>query len=1012
MKRTALLLITLVAPLLFVGVGGGVPLFGGFGGGTLFAAAPSNVDDMLEQYEQARGREKRALARQLMDRFLAEEVFFTPPPPLRDNLPADSLDALIFYGAECYYFCANDASLCIQYAQRALPLLKHSYPVLHAHVQSDIARCYYRQGNIQRTIEQGNEAAATCKRIGDNRELARVYSTLAFVYTSQHKGNEAVDYALKAYDTYRQTGDTLITHTFFNSIAEAYSVKGDHQNSIKYGKLAVQSARQRGSSPAIIVSNLATLGYAYYAADSLAAAKRVLNESLQLLSQEKARTSTVVHQYLGLVYMKEHNNVLAAEHFRQGLHDAKQNGDLRDMCNLQRDLYKALRSTSPVEALHALEQYTTLRDSVYNDEMQEKLSQATATFHNEQLRAENEAARRANRNIMISTTIVVLFFLLAIAALLYAVRTRSRSIKAMRELQQSRETFFTNVTHEFRTPLTVILGMADKLKAAFAASTTAADAERDTAATDLTLIEHNANRLLTLVNQLLDIAKVSTSTGNPEWQQGNVVAFVSMIVESFRQPAEQQGVDLTFTATPQAVDTTFASEHLQKILTNLLSNALKFTPAGGSISVGFQQKDKQLVLTVSDTGRGILPADLPHVFDPFFQGTNNSFTGTGVGLALVKQLVESLHGTISVESTPEVGTTFRVELKPTNQKPNLKPTPFPSPREGSLITPANDIDITKANNIDITKANQSPLPWGGEGGGFQGGGFSILVVEDNRDVAYYIGSVLGNDYEVAYAYDGAEGIAKAEELMPDLIITDVMMPDVDGLEMCHHIRSSQLTNHIPIIMITARATDDDRLSGIEAGADAYLYKPFRADELQLRVSKLLEQRRLLQEKYSSLTPTSPPNPLSEGRGGTQERGDAGEGELGQGETLEREDPSAAEAISLPAIDQASREFIERLRTVVFELMPRGDVDTGEVASRLFMSRSQLGRKTKAIVNKSPATYILEIRLQEAKRLIVSQPQLTLLDVALRCGFADNSHLTHAFRRVYNITPTQLKAESS
>ncbi|MBQ3632053.1 MAG: response regulator [Prevotella sp.] len=991
MKRTVLLLITLVAPLLFVGVGGDFPSpLGGAGGGFLYAAAPSNVDDMLEKYEQARGREKRALAQQLMDRFLAEEVFFTPPPPLRDRLPADSLNALVYYGAECYYFCANDASLCIQYAQRALPLLKHSYPVLHAHVQSDIARCYYRQGNIQRTIEQGNEAAATCKRIGDNRELARVYSTLAFVYTSQHQGPEAVDYALKAYDTYRQTGDTLITHTFINSIAEAYSVKGDHQNSIKYGKLAVQSARQRGSSPAIIVSNLATLGYAYYVADSLAAAKRVLNESLQLLNQKKPpRTSTVVHQYLGLVYMKEHNNVLAAKHFRQGLHHAKQNGDLRDMCNLQRDLYKALRSTSPVEALHALEQYTTLRDSVYNDEMQEKLSQATATFHNEQLRAENEAARRANRNIMISTTIVVLFFLLAIAALLYAVRTRSRSIKAMRELQQSRETFFTNVTHEFRTPLTVILGMADKLKAAFAASTTAADAEGDVAATDLILIEHNANRLLTLVNQLLDIAKISTSTGNPEWQQGNVVAFVSMIVESFRQPAEQQGVDLTFTATPQAVDTTFASEHLQKILSNLLSNALKFTPAGGSISVGFQQKDKQLMLTVSDTGRGILPADLPHVFDPFFQGTNNTFTGTGVGLALVKQLVESLHGTISVESTPDVGTTFRVEIKePTTLKPNLKPTPYPSPREGSPITLANDDAASTNTNAE---ANQSPLPWEGEGGGC-----SILVVEDNRDVAYYIGSVLGNDYEVAYAYDGAEGIAKAEELMPDLIITDVMMPDVDGLEMCHHIRSSQLTNHIPIIIITARATDDDRLTGIEAGADVYLYKPFRADELQLRVSKLLEQRRMLQEKYSSLTPASPPNPLSEGRGGTQAR----------------EESAAAEATALPAIDQASREFIERLRTVVFELMPRGEVDTGEVASRLFMSRSQLGRKTKAIVNKSPATYILEIRLQEAKRLIISQPQLTLLDVALRCGFADNSHLTHAFRRVYKITPTQLRTESS
>ena len=992
MKRIVLLLITLVAPLLFVGVGGGFPSpLGGAGGGFLYAATPSNVDDMLEKYEQARGREKRDLAQQLMDRFLADDVFFTPPPPLRDNLPADSLDALIFYGAECYYFCNNDKSLSIDYAQRALPLLKYSYSTLFAHVQSDMARVYYFQSDIQRTIEQGNVAAATCKHVGDNRELARVYSTLSYVYQSMRQGPEAVNYALKAYDTYRQTGDTLITHSFLTTISESYAVNNDYQNCVKYGKLALQSSRRRGSSPAIIASDLDALGYAYYTADSLAAAKRVLNESLQLLSSENNhQTSTIAHQYLGFVYLKEHNNALAAEHFRQGLYHAKQNGALRDICNLQRNLYEALRSTSPAEALQALEQYTTLRDTLFNDELQTKLSQATATFHNEQLRAENEAARRANRNIMISTTIVVLFFLLAIAALLYAVRTRSRSIKAMRELQQSRETFFTNVTHEFRTPLTVILGMADKLKAALAASS-AADAERDTAATDLTLIEHNANRLLTLVNQLLDIAKISTSTGNPEWQQGNVVAFVSMIVESFRQPAEQQGVDLTFTATPQAVDTTFASEHLQKILTNLLSNALKFTPAGGSISVGFQQKDKQLVLTVSDTGRGILPADLPHVFDPFFQGTNNTFTGTGVGLALVKQLVESLHGTISVESTPDVGTTFRVEIKePTTLKPNQKPTPYPSPREGSLITLANDDAASTNTNAE---ANQSPLPWGGEGGGC-----SILVVEDNRDVAYYIGSVLGNDYEVAYAYDGAEGIAKAEELMPDLIITDVMMPDVDGLEMCHHIRSSQLTNHIPIIIITARATDDDRLTGIEAGADVYLYKPFRADELQLRVSKLLEQRRLLQEKYGGLTPYPPLQ---------KERGDAGD----EG-TLAREESAAAEATALPAIDQASREFIERLRTVVFELMPRGEVDTDEVASRLFMSRSQLGRKTKAIVNKSPATYILEIRLQEAKRLIISQPQLTLLDVALRCGFADNSHLTHAFRRVYKITPTQLRTESS
>ena len=964
----------------------------------LHAATPTSVEALLKNYEHARAREKRILAHQLADRFLADEVFFTPPPPLRDDLPADSLDALIFYGAECYYFCNNEDSLLQAYGIRALPLLERSYPTLHAHVQSDIARSLFRQGDNVGTIERGEEAVASCKRIGDKRELSRVYATLSYVYIALHQGPEAVDYARKAYDTYRQSGDTLITHSFLSTLTEAYSINGDHQNSIKYGQLALQSLQQCGATPSLLASDLVTLGYAYYTADSLAAAKRVLNESLQLLEQETDhQVATMAHQYMGFVYQKEHNNALAADHYRQALRHARRDGARRDMCNLQRNLYEVLRTTSPAEAMQALEQYTLLRDTLFNEELQAKLSQANASFHNEQLRAENEATRRANRNIMIAVAFIVLFFVLAIAALLYAVRTRSRSIKAMHQLQAARESFFTNVTHEFRTPLTVILGMAAKLRDGLTALSSPATTAL---AHDLTLVERNSHRLLTLVNQLLDIARATSATGDPVWQQGNVVAFVGMAVEAFRLPAERQGVALSFTAEPTTVDTTFASDYLEKILDNLLSNALKFTPEGGSISVATRLSGKRLAITVSDTGRGILPADQPHVFEPFFQGANNTFTGTGVGLTLVKQLVEALQGNIHVASTPGKGTTFTLQLPLKKADGITAGTPQTTDSSCHQVTgittpstgPTPDDELAPKEPLHAAAKGEAPL---------------VLIVEDNRDVAYYIGSILGSGYEVAYAYDGAEGIAKAEALIPDLIVTDVMMPDVDGLSMSRHIRSSQLTNHIPIVIITARATDADRLNGIEAGADAYLYKPFRADELQLRVTKLLEQRRLLQEKFSShnvipaaQASASEPTPLPPANR------KAGEHEDSESETKADETPAEE------AWTDASRAFVECLQAIVFELMPKGEVDTSEVARRLLMSRSQLGRKTKAIVGKPPATYILELRLQEVKRLITSEPQLTLLDIALRCGFADNAHMTHAFRRTFGITPSQYRAEKA
>jgi DNA-binding response OmpR family regulator len=248
----------------------------------------------------------------------------------------------------------------------------------------------------------------------------------------------------------------------------------------------------------------------------------------------------------------------------------------------------------------------------------------------------------------------------------------------------------------------------------------------------------------------------------------------------------------------------------------------------------------------------------------------------------------------------------------------------------------------------------------------------VLVVEDNRDVAEYIGSVLQPDYEVVYASDGAEGLAKAEELVPDVILTDVMMPGMDGLELCRRIRANLVTDHIPVIVITARVTDDDRLKGIEAGADAYLTKPFRADELLLRMAKILEQRKRLKEKLQSAPSVQEaPSPILQ--------------------------PTKGE--------QNASAFLQKLDEIILRQMSKGDIRTTAVANEMCMSLSQFARKLNSVAATSPAAYITKRRLEEACRMLEKSPK-RIADVATSCGFADVSHFSHAFHRAYGISPTQ------
>ena len=409
------------------------------------------------------------------------------------------------------------------------------------------------------------------------------------------------------------------------------------------------------------------------------------------------------------------------------------------------------------------------------------------------------------------------------------------------------------------------------------------------------------------------------------------------------------------------IEADYVNDYIQKIVINLLSNALKNTPNGGKVRLKSRTDGGKLVLTVSDTGTGIDAEDLPHIFEAFYLGKHTTAgQGTGIGLALTRKTVETMHGTIDVKSSPGEGTVFTVKL-PLRQKgvDITKNTLHPASTE-----------VFRTEDIDAQLLVDSPV-------GDDDSRNRILIVEDNREVALYIGSLLASQYDVFYAEDGEQGLEKARQLVPDIIITDVMMPCMDGLQLCRQIRQEQLTCHIPVIVVTARVGDENRLKGLEAGATAYLNKPFNADELVLLVKNLLLQQLLLQQQFANRKET----PQSE---------DA---------TSDHEDQQAI----VTSLDQ---RFLENLHKLVLEGMKEQHTDVEHLAPLMAMSQTQLRRKISAITGYSPAKYIMQLRIEEAKRLLRQYPAVTIIEVAFSTGFADNAHFTKVFHRYTDMTPMQ------
>ena len=553
----------------------------------------------------------------------------------------------------------------------------------------------------------------------------------------------------------------------------------------------------------------------------------------------------------------------------------------------------------------------------------------------------NFNTERKLRNVIIISLIVILVLLIiGVGLLTYLLKIRKREQAAMRQVDNMRSSFFTNITHEFRTPLTVIIGLGERI---------ASDGSLENLKSIGETISRQGRNLLLLINQILDVSKLKSNVSLSEYQHGDIIGYIHLIFDGAKVLADRKNIKYHFQAREKTVEMDFIPDYITKIVGNLISNAIKFTPPYGVVTISTETRNNRFILTVQDNGCGISAQDLPYIFDAFYQCNSKSRSvGSGIGLSLVKQLVEAMNGAVSVESQENSGTSFTVDL-PLSQSVNQIMSLTEKPAIDDILVADGEQSLSVEWEDDsLTR---------------------ILIVEDNNDVSTFIGSIISNA-NIYYARNGKDGLEKALQIVPDVIITDIMMPEMDGIEMCAKIRQSDILCHIPIIIISAKAEQNDKIEGLKSGADAYLYKPFNAEELNVTINSLLERRKLLQEHFAR--------------------------------------NSAKDLVPTEQFSVNDKGFLNKVIDLVHAQMASQCVSINDLADSLNMTPRQLNRKINAITGDNISKYVLEVRMLHAKHLLDSNKNYTVAEVAYKCGYEENSNFTRAFKMLYGITPTQYR----
>ena len=782
----------------------------------------------------------------------------------------------------------------------------------------DVAQSYHYQA-----LSLCDESADTTYQMRKNR--VKALNGLGNIYLSIYSYDDADSVFRQALEGEHQLGSATGQAINYANLGSIYSARGDDEKALDYYRQSMFYNKQDSNLLGMALCHL-YFGNIYEKRQQYGLALREYEQSDRMMTDLKDLWHALEPRLaLASVYYHTHKDAKAQALLDRADATARQINSWEHIVEVHRLYFQLMQRQGRYrEALDHHLVATAYQDSILDNEKLDRIHNIGINIERTRQQemvdmAQNElqTEKRIRQQSAWLFGLTVILLLAVISALLYGQRMRHRSMEMMREASRLREDFFTNITHEFRTPLTVILGLSRKIRE----NTEVPQSVSDKAST----IERQGNRLLTLVTQLLDISKVKSVIGEPNWQHGNICAQVAMLLETYIDYAANRGVTLKYHY-DQAIEMDFVPDYVNKVMSNLVSNALKFTPNGGTISVNLYQRGDRLHIDVSDTGHGISSDKLAHIFEPFYTtGDTGEAKGTGIGLALTQEIISHLDGTITAESQVGKGTTFHIVMPIQNRS---------------------------ADPVTETEIGNSGKP-------------IIVVAEDNADVADLLCTQLEPFYEVVAARDGVEALKRAGEIIPDLVITDVMMPNMDGMALARAIRANDLTAHIPIIMVTARVTEQDRIEGLKAGADAYLVKPFNTEELLTRVAKLLEQRIMLRDKYAQTITQAPVTD-----------------------------------------DTIEDHFLARVEQVIVAHINKGeDITVTMVADDLNITARQLHRKVTGLINQSPAALIRITRINCAKTIMAAKPEMPLKSVALACGFTDYSHFAKVFRTVTGVSPT-------
>lgn len=526
--------------------------------------------------------------------------------------------------------------------------------------------------------------------------------------------------------------------------------------------------------------------------------------------------------------------------------------------------------------------------------------------------------------------------------------------RKLQELDQLKSRFFTNISHELRTPLTLILGPIERLKLSLQDV-----GDQKT----LTMVERHVNQLVTMVNQILDLSKLEMGKEKLKEEKGDLIAFLRGGVMSYQSMAESRNMQLSISSELRVAIGYFDHQKIENILNNLLSNAIKYASDGDEVSLTiedipkFEKADDLKVpftFSIKDTGPGIADTHLNQIFNRYYRIENTydqQITGTGIGLAVVKELVDLHKGSIEVESVIGEGATFRVSLP--LYLMHIE-------RSGIEIISQRSVEAGRSQDKEETVMQPGEHVPDGEKD-------VILVIEDNADVRTLITQVLTPNFITMEAENGIMGITKAKELIPDLIITDVMMPGMNGYEVCHELTHDALTSHIPVLMLTAKSAQEDKLEGYTAGADAYITKPFKSRELLLRTQMLIERRKSLQKRYQLL-------------GSNHEK--------------------------IPHRNETESKFVQTILDTLQTQIAEPGLDVSSLADAVNMSERQLRRKFKAVFGQSPNQYIRTFRLKKALELLRSHAG-NVSEVCYQVGFNNVSYFSKCFREEIGVSPSDV-----